>query len=126
MNTQYLSRNTTGSIEFVVIPQEDLFLEGEKRKLYRVGKGIPYPCQMQKNQNFGCLFRHYAKHNGLQKEDLVFYFTSELSPEDTPESVHLMPLDEIWVSYVTKIKLLLISYYFYIVRCNIVNQQIKK
>jgi hypothetical protein len=30
--------------------------------------GEPYPCQMQKTQTFSCLFRHYAKHNGLRKE----------------------------------------------------------
>lgn len=57
----------------------------------------PYPCQMQKTQQFSCLFRHYAKHNGLRKEDLVFYFVDELKPDETPETVHLMPNDEIWV-----------------------------
>ena len=57
---------------------------------------------MQKNQNFSCLFRHYAKHNGLRKEDLVFYFTDELLPDQTPESAHLMPFDEILVSHKTK------------------------
>ena len=52
---------------------------------------------MQKTQQFSCLFRHYAKHNGLNKEDLVFYFTDELLPEGTPESVHLLQNDEILV-----------------------------
>ena len=33
--------------------------------------GEPYPCQMQKNQTFSCLFRHYAKHNGLKKEGIT-------------------------------------------------------
>jgi len=65
---------------------------------------------MQKTQNFSCLFRHYAKHNGLRKEgreiriklevnlslipfllDLVFSFVDELLNEQTPEVVHLMP-----------------------------------
>ena len=59
---------------------------------------------MQKTQNFSCLFRHYAKHNGLRKEglfhldiiikilsDLIFTFVDELQPDQTPESVHLMP-----------------------------------
>lgn len=65
---------------------------------------------MQKNQNFSCLFRHYAKHNGLKKEgcefmfifvilfvelsfylDLIFSFVEELLPDQTPETVHLMP-----------------------------------
>lgn len=54
---------------------------------------------MQKTQNFSCLFRHYAKHNGLRKDDLVFYFTDELQQDQTPETVHLMPQDEIWVSH---------------------------
>jgi hypothetical protein len=52
---------------------------------------------MQKNQTFSCLFRHYAKYNGLREDDLVFEFTDELQSEQSPESVHLMPLDEIWV-----------------------------
>lgn len=88
-----------GSVEFIVKPKEDLFLEGTLRKLPRVIKGEPYPCQMQKSQAFSCLFRHYAKHNGLRKEDLVFYFTDELQPDQTPESVHLMVQDEIWVDH---------------------------
>lgn len=56
------------SIEFVVKPKQDLYLDGTLRKLPRVTQGEAYPCQMQKNQNFSCLFRHYAKHNGLRKE----------------------------------------------------------
>jgi RNA:NAD 2'-phosphotransferase (TPT1/KptA family) len=46
---------------------------------------------MQKNQAFSCLFRHYAKHNGLRREDLVFTFVDELLSDQTPEIVHLMP-----------------------------------
>lgn len=44
---------------------------------------------MLKTQRFASLFRHYAKHHGLDKETLVFYFTEELQNEDTPESVHM-------------------------------------
>lgn len=90
------------SIEFVVKPREDLYLEGKLRTLPRVQQGDPYPCQMQKNQTFSCLFRHYAKHNGLKKEDLVFYFVDELLPDQMPETVHLMPQDEIWVEHRVK------------------------
>ena len=85
------------SIEFVVKPRENLSLVGTKRTIARVTANDPYPCQMQKNQAFSCLFRHYAKHNGLRKEDLVFSFVDELKPDETPETVHLMPNDEIWV-----------------------------
>lgn len=108
------------SIEFVVIARDDLFLHGKVRKLLRVSKGriefswlfsvtaltnivfsrlidTSYPCQMQRNQTFSCLFRHYAKHHGLKKEDLVFSFVDELSPDESPESVHLMTNDEIVV-----------------------------
>jgi hypothetical protein len=67
------------------------------RRLCRVQKDEAYPCQMSKTQSFSCLFRHYAKHNGLKKEDLVFYFVDELKADETPESVHLMHQDEIWV-----------------------------
>lgn len=87
------------SIDFIVKPKEDLYLEGSLRTLPRVSKGEPYPCQMQKNQTFSCLFRHYAKHNGLKKEDLVFFFVDELLPDQMPETVHLMPQDEIWVEH---------------------------
>eukprot|EP00981_Chlorochromonas_danica_P008844 scaffold2312_cov165-Ochromonas_danica.AAC.84 len=87
-----MASNQRPSIEFVVKPKQDLYLEGQLRRLPRVAQGEAYPCQMQKNQNFGCLFRHYAKHNGLRKED-------ELLPDQTPESVHLMPQDEIWVEH---------------------------
>lgn len=79
------------SIEFIIKPREDLYLEGGIRRIPRVQQGItkiyllvslnmvtilsllgtPYPCQMQKNQNFSCLFRHYAKHNGLKKEGIT-------------------------------------------------------
>jgi speckle-type POZ protein len=90
---------TNLSVEFIVKPKEDLYLGGSLRKLPRVSKGEPYPCQMQKNQNFSCLFRHYAKHNGLRKEDLIFSFVDELSPDQTPETSHLMPQDEIWVEH---------------------------
>ena len=89
-------------IEFVVRPREDLYLEGAVRILPRVTKGEGYPCQMQKNQTFSCLFRHYAKHNGLKKEDLIFYFVDELQPDQMPETVHLMPQDEIWVEHRAK------------------------
>ena len=91
-----LTSNRT-NIEFKVKPREDLFLEGPVRRLPRVSKDDEYPCQMHKQQAFSCLFRHYAKHNGLKKEDLVFYFVDELKADETPESVHLMANDEIWV-----------------------------
>lgn len=94
-----MSQRAQSSVEFVVRPRENLSLQGSIRTLPRVTKGEQYPCQMQKNQSFSCLFRHYAKHNGLTKEDLVFYFVDELRPDDTPESVHLMPYDEIWVEH---------------------------
>lgn len=70
--------NRTQHVEFVVKPQEDLHLEGPQRKILRVTKGEQYSCQMLKTQAFQCLFRHYAKHNGLKKEDLEFFFTDEL------------------------------------------------
>ena len=54
---------------------------------------------MQKVQHFSCLFRHYAKHNGLRKEDLVFSFVDELIPDQQPETVHLMPDDRIYVEH---------------------------
>jgi hypothetical protein len=57
---------------------------------------------MQKSQNFGCLFRHYAKHNGLDKDTLTFSFLDELQPDQIPENVHLLSGDEIFVSHKPK------------------------
>jgi hypothetical protein len=34
---------------------------------------------MQKNQSFSCLFRHYAKHNGLRKEGALLSPYSRIS-----------------------------------------------
>ena len=102
MATAAAAARQNTSIEFVVKPREDLYLEGKFKTLPRVQKADPYPCQMQKNQTFSCLFRHYAKHNGLKKEDLVFYFVDELLPDQMPETVHLMPQDEIWVEHRVK------------------------
>ena len=88
------------SIEFIIRPSESLYLEGtNKHLLLRIKVGEEYPCQMQKNQSFSCLFNHYAKHNGLDKDNLRFFFVDELSPDETPLSVHLMPSDEIRVEH---------------------------
>lgn len=58
--------------------------------MIRVRAGTPYSCLMLKNQRFSSLFRHYAKHHGLRKDDLAYYFTEELQNEDTPETVFLL------------------------------------
>lgn len=55
---------------------------------------------MQKPQSFSSMFRHYAKHNGLDKTTLRFFFVEELEPDETPETVALMPHDIIYVSHV--------------------------
>jgi hypothetical protein len=89
------------SIEFTVIPKEALYLEGRNDVLLRVKKEQAYPCQMQKDQPFSCLFSHYAKHNGLDKDNLRFSFVDELSPDQTPLSVHLMQDDDIRVEHIT-------------------------
>jgi len=91
-------RNANASIEFVIQAREDLYLEGSVQRLVRVTSGDLYPCQMQKQQAFSCLFRHYAKHNGLKQEDLVFTFVDELQADETPELVHLVPHDVIIVA----------------------------
>jgi hypothetical protein len=87
------------TIDFTVIPQEDLYLTKGTKTLKRVTKGEMYPCQMQKTQNFNCLFRHYAKHNGLDKETLTFTFLEELQGDHLPDMVHLLTGDEICVSH---------------------------
>lgn len=60
-------------------------------------EGTPYSCLMLKNQRFSSLFRHYAKHHGLRKEDLEYCFTELLQNDDTPESVFLQARDEVIV-----------------------------
>jgi hypothetical protein len=91
------SDRSSEQVEFTVKPEEDLILEGTERTITRVHAGTPYSCLMLKTQRFSSLFRHYAKHHGLRKDDLAFYFTEELQNEDTPESVFLQKNDEIVV-----------------------------
>ncbi len=52
---------------------------------------------MTKNQRFSSLFRHYAKHHGLKKDELEYTFVDVLNPEDSPESVYLLSMDEVVV-----------------------------
>lgn len=81
----------TPCIRYIIAqPAEDLILEGSERSVIRVRAGTPYSCLMLKNQRFSSLFRHYAKHHGLRKDDLAYYFTEELQNEDTPETVFLL------------------------------------
>lgn len=58
---------------------------------------------MLRDQHFSSLFRHYGKHNGVDKETLVFFFTEELMQElegsDTPRSVHLRKNDVIVIRH---------------------------
>jgi len=58
---------------------------------------------MLREQHFSSLFRHYGKHNGVDKETLVFFFTEELmrelEPNDTPKSVHLKKNDVIVIRH---------------------------
>lgn len=97
--TQALNRTdrSQDQVEFTVKPEEDLILDGTERTITRVQAGTPYSCLMLKTQRFSSLFRHYAKHHGLRKEDLSFFFTEELQNDDTPESVFLQKNDEIIV-----------------------------
>ena len=66
-------------------------------------KGTEYRCSMLRDQHFSSLFRHYGKHNGVNKDSLVFFFTEELMQEldgsDTPRSVHLRKNDVIVIRH---------------------------
>ena len=61
----------SGSIEFVVKPREDLYLEGSTSIIKRVLQGTQYPCQMQRNQSFSCLFRY-------DRDDMYMLFSNRL------------------------------------------------
>jgi len=91
------NRRPEENVEFTVKADEDLILEGTERCIIRVRANALYSCLMLKNQRFSSLFRHYAKHHGLKKEDLAYYFTEELQNDDTPETVYLQRNDEIIV-----------------------------
>ena len=43
---------SNNSIEFIVKPTEDLYLEGDLKSIRRVPEGQEYPCQMLKDQSF--------------------------------------------------------------------------
>ncbi|KAM3568134.1 hypothetical protein VYU27_009738, partial [Nannochloropsis oceanica] len=96
-DSQRAAPDPENSVEFCVKPAEDLVLEGTHKSLLRVRANTPYSCIMLKSQRFASLFRHYAKHHGLDKDTLVFFFTEELQNDDTPESVHMQRNDEIVV-----------------------------
>ncbi len=76
---------------------EDLVHEGNLKSISRVRCGSSYTCIMTKNQRFSSLFRHYAKHHGLKKDELEYTFVDVLNPEDSPESVYLLSMDEVVV-----------------------------
>ncbi len=76
---------------------EDLVHQGNLRSISRVRCGSSYTCIMTKNQRFSSLFRHYAKHHGLKKDELEYTFVDVLNPEDSPESVYLLSMDEVVV-----------------------------
>ena len=82
---------------------EDLYLASGERRAVRIKKGTEYRCSMLRDQHFSSLFRHYGKHNGVDKETLVFFFTEELMQElegsDTPRSVHLRKNDVIVIRH---------------------------
>jgi len=76
-------------IEFVCKPVEDLYLSSGEKRVVRIPKLTEYRCSMLRDQHFHSLFRHYGKHNGVDKETLVFFFTEELMQE--LESTHHLP-----------------------------------
>lgn len=90
-------------IEFVCKPIEDLYISSTERHSVRIPSGTEYRCSMLRDQHFSSLFRHYGKHNGVDKETLVFFFTEELMqelmPSDTPRSVHLRKNDVIVIRH---------------------------
>ncbi|KAJ8613432.1 hypothetical protein CTAYLR_002310 [Chrysophaeum taylorii] len=90
-------------IEFVCKPIEDLYISSAERRYVRIPAGTEYRCSMLRDQHFSSLFRHYGKHNGVDKETLVFFFTEELMqelmPSDTPRSVHLRKNDVIVIRH---------------------------
>mmetsp|Transcript_1390 Transcript_1390/g.5387 ORF Transcript_1390/g.5387 Transcript_1390/m.5387 type:complete len:360 (-) Transcript_1390:593-1672(-) len=90
-------------IEFVCKPIEDLYISTNERRTVRIPAGTEYRCSMLREQHFSSLFRHYGKHNGVDKETLVFFFTEELmrelEPNDTPKSVHLKKNDVIVIRH---------------------------
>uniref|UniRef100_A0A7S3JXW9 Uncharacterized protein n=1 Tax=Aureoumbra lagunensis TaxID=44058 RepID=A0A7S3JXW9_9STRA len=90
-------------IEFVCKPVEDLYITTNERRSVRIPSGQEYRCSMLREQHFSSLFRHYGKHNGVDKETLVFFFTEELmrelEPNDTPKSVHLKKNDVIVIRH---------------------------
>ena len=101
-----MANNNNGQhdfIEFVCKPVEDLYLASGERRAVRIKKGTEYRCSMLRDQHFSSLFRHYGKHNGVDTETLVFFFTEELMQElegsDTPRSVHLRKNDVIVIRH---------------------------
>lgn len=98
-----MANNHQDFIEFVCKPAEDLWLGSDERRAVRIIAGTEYRCSMLRDQHFSSLFRHYAKHNGVDKETLAFFFTEELmqelEPSDTPRSIFLRRNDIIVIRH---------------------------
>ena len=47
----------------------------------RAQANTEYRCSMLRDQHFSSLFRHYGKHNGVDKETLIFFYHEELMQE---------------------------------------------
>jgi len=87
-------------VEFTVEAEEDLYFTGSKTEnpTRRVTAGTPYTCLMPKTQSLPSLFHRYAKHHGLQTDDLEYHFSGNpLENEDTPGSVQIQRGDIIMV-----------------------------
>jgi len=84
-------------VEFTVKAEEDLYSTGSENTIRRVRAGDNFIFVMSRTQRFSSVFHRYAKHHGLRKEDLEYYFVNPLENEDTPESVQLQRGDIIMV-----------------------------
>ncbi len=84
-----LPQTAVPNVEFIVRAAEDLVLAGSVQNIVRVTSGNVYSCLMLKTQRFSSLFRHYAKHHGLKRDDLEYSFTDIIQADDTPETIYL-------------------------------------
>jgi len=87
------------NIAFTTKAEENLYSEssiGQQR--LRVFAGTNYSCLMLKGQSLSILFQQYATVQGLDENDLEFYyFNTKLTDQDTPGSIQLQQGDTICV-----------------------------
>jgi len=85
-----------GKVILALTAKEELKLDGAK-PILRAEKGFTLKMKMRSTTKFEVMMEAFCKNIGLKREQLSFWFTDELSPNQTPEQVGMKMNDVISV-----------------------------